>query len=223
MWSLAALGSGLLALSVGLALWRGAALSRAVTRLSDAAGGLARGEQVQWAAAPIREVNAAGLALAAASAEASRREAHLRSILETVPSAMIVIDPHGVIRSFSKAAERLFGYSADEVLGRTVGILMPEPDRSAHSSYLARYLETGERRIIGFGRVVTGQRKDGSTFPIELNVGEAAPGGERIFTGFIRDLTEKQRIEQELRQSQKMEAIGKLTAASPTFNIPGVP
>jgi signal transduction histidine kinase/ActR/RegA family two-component response regulator len=88
---------------------------------------------------------------------------------------------------------------------------MPEPDRSAHNNYLARYLETGERRIIGIGRIVVGERKDGSTFPMELNIGEAAPGGERIFTGFIRDLTEKQRVEQELRQSQKMEAVGKLT------------
>lgn len=139
------------------------------------------------------------------------REAHLRSILDTVPEAMVVINGVGIISSFSAAAERLFGYSADEVCGRNVKMLMPSPDREAHDGYLSRYLTTGERRIIGYGRVVTGQRKDGSVFPMELAVGEALTGGERIFTGFIRDLTSRHKIEEELRQSQKMEAIGQLT------------
>jgi PAS domain S-box-containing protein len=139
------------------------------------------------------------------------REAHLRSILDTVPEAMVVINEVGIISSFSAAAERLFGYSADEVCGRNVKMLMPSPDREAHDGYLSRYLTTGERRIIGYGRVVTGQRKDGSVFPMELAVGEALTGGERIFTGFIRDLTSRHKIEEELRQSQKMEAIGQLT------------
>lgn len=141
----------------------------------------------------------------------AEREAHLRSILDTVPESMIVIDDTGTISSFSTAAERLFGYSADEVCGRNVKILMPSPDREAHDSYLSRYITTGERRIIGYGRVVTGQRKDGSVFPMELAVGEAIANGKRIFTGFIRDLTSRHKIEEELRQSQKMEAIGQLT------------
>jgi PAS domain S-box-containing protein len=139
------------------------------------------------------------------------REAHLRSILDTVPESMIVIDDAGVITSFSAAAEKLFGYSAQEVCGKNVKILMPSPDREAHDGYLSRYLTTGERRIIGYGRVVTGRRKDGSVFPMELAVGEAIANGKRIFTGFIRDLTSRQKIEEELRQSQKMEAIGQLT------------
>ncbi|WP_117194442.1 hybrid sensor histidine kinase/response regulator [Rhizobium terrae] len=141
----------------------------------------------------------------------AEREAHLRSILDTVPEAMVVIDEAGTITSFSAAAERLFGYTEDEVFGRNVKILMPSPDREAHDSYISRYLHTGERRIIGYGRVVTGQRKDRSVFPMELAVGEAVTDGKRIFTGFIRDLTSRHKIEEELRQSQKMEAIGQLT------------
>lgn len=141
----------------------------------------------------------------------AEREAHLRSILDTVPESMIVIDEGGIINSFSAAAEHLFGYDSDEVCGRNIKMLMPSPDRDAHDGYLARYMATGERRIIGYGRVVTGQRKDKSQFPMELNVGEAVVNGKRIFTGFIRDLTSRHRIEEELRQSQKMEAIGQLT------------
>ncbi|MBP2562369.1 PAS domain S-box-containing protein [Neorhizobium galegae] len=141
----------------------------------------------------------------------AEREAHLMSILETVPDAMVVIDEKGTISSFSAAAERLFGYTSAEVCGRNVKILMPNPDRDAHDGYLSRYLTTGERRIIGYGRVVTGLRKDGSLFPMELSVGEAVAKGRRIFTGFVRDLTSRHKIEEELRQSQKMEAIGQLT------------
>lgn len=143
--------------------------------------------------------------------ELARREAHLLSILQTIPDAMVVIDAAGIVSSFSAAAERLFGYDANDVVGHNVRMLMPDPDRTAHDSYIARYLCTGERRIIGYGRVVTGQRKDGSHFPMELSVGEAVANGNRIFTGFIRDLTSRQKIEEELRQAQKMEAIGQLT------------
>ncbi|TCL69683.1 PAS domain-containing sensor histidine kinase [Rhizobium sp. BK251] len=141
----------------------------------------------------------------------AEREAHLRSILDTVPESMIVIDDAGTISSFSAAAERLFGYSAGEVCGKNVKVLMPQPDHDAHDGYLSRYMQTGERRIIGYGRVVSGRRRDGSIFPMELAVGEAIANGKRIFTGFIRDLTSRHKIEEELRQSQKMEAIGQLT------------
>ncbi len=144
-------------------------------------------------------------------ADLAEREAHLRSILATVPESMIVIDELGLIASFSAAAEKLFGYSAEDVHGKNVSMLMPSPDREAHDGYLSHYLTTGERRIIGYGRVVSGQRKDGTVFPMELSVGEAVANGKRIFTGFIRDLTSRHKIEEELRQSQKMEAIGQLT------------
>ncbi len=139
------------------------------------------------------------------------REAHLRSILDTVPEAMVVIDESGTITSFSAAAEKLFGFATSEVLGRNVRMLMPQPDRDAHDGYMDRYLETGQRRIIGYGRVVTGQKKDGTEFPMELAIGEARAAGRRIFTGFIRDLTSRHRIEEELRQAHKMEAVGQLT------------
>ncbi|NVD39919.1 PAS domain S-box protein [Ensifer sp. HO-A22] len=146
-----------------------------------------------------------------AQSELAAREAHLRSILQTVPEAMVVIDENARIISFSAAAENLFGYTENDVRGLNVRMLMPSPDRDAHDRYIEHYLQTGERRIIGIGRVVTGLRKDGSTFPMELSVGEAVSDERRIFTGFIRDLTSRQRIEEELRQAQKMEAVGQLT------------
>ena len=143
--------------------------------------------------------------------EIAAREAHLRSILDTVPEAMIVIDAKGSVTSFSAAAAQLFGYRPEEVIGQNVKMLMPEPYRSEHDGYIGHYLRTGEARIIGYGRVVKGLTKDGAIFPMELAVGEARSDGQRIFTGFIRDLTSRQKMEEELRQSQKMEAIGQLT------------
>jgi len=130
------------------------------------------------------------------------REAHLKSILDTVPDAMIVIDTKGMIQSFSAAAERLFGYRTDEVRGKNVSMLMPTPYREAHDGYMERYMRTGERRIIGIGRVVVGERKNGSTFPMELAVGEMISGKERYFTGFVRDLTERQETDARLQELQ---------------------
>ena len=127
---------------------------------------------------------------------------HLRSILSTVPDAMIVIDEIGTILSFSAAAERLFGYSEAEVAGWNISRLMPSPDRERHDGYLRRYLKTGERRIIGIGRVVFAQRRDGSTFPMELSVGEAIGEAQPVFTGFIRDLTERQQTQRRLDELQ---------------------
>jgi two-component system sensor kinase FixL len=141
------------------------------------------------------------------------REAHLRSILDTVPDAMIVIDERGIMRSFSNTAERLFGHAASEALGRNVSMLMPSPYRENHDGYLDRYRATGEKRIIGIGRVVVGERKDGSTFPIELAVGEMRSGDRRYFTGFIRDLTERQQTEARLQELQtELVHISRLTA-----------
>jgi two-component system, LuxR family, sensor kinase FixL len=130
------------------------------------------------------------------------REARLRSILETAQDSIIVIDERGIMESYSPSAERLFGYRADEALGQSVNILMPSPYRERHDSYLEHYLTTGERRIIGIGRVVVGRRKDGSTFPMELAVGEARVKGRRVFTGFIRDLTERQLAESRMQELQ---------------------
>jgi len=131
----------------------------------------------------------------ASTQDALAREAHLKSILDAVPDAMVVIDERGIVQSFSSAAERQFGYAPAEVVGKNVKILMPSPYRENHDGFLERYLRTGERRIIGIGRVVVGERKDGSTFPLELAVGEMRSSNERFFTGFIRDLTERQKTE----------------------------
>ncbi|MEO5578870.1 MAG: PAS domain S-box protein [Sphingomicrobium sp.] len=143
----------------------------------------------------------------------ARREAHLRSILEAIPDAMIVIDEDGLMRDFSHAAERLFGWTPDEVTGKNVSMLMPEPYRTAHDGYLQRYYRTGERRIIGIGRVVVGERKDGSTFPMELAVGEVLVTEGRFFTGFIRDLTDRQHTETRLQELQsELVHVSRLTA-----------
>ena len=115
---------------------------------------------------------------------------------------MVVIDTSGIMQSFSATAERLFGYRASEAVGKNVSILMPEPYRGHHDAYLSRYMATGERRIIGVGRLVVGQRKDGSTFPMELSVGEMRSGDRRFFTGFVRDLTERQETQQRLQDLQ---------------------
>jgi len=144
---------------------------------------------------------------------AEAREAHLKSILETVPEAMIVIDERGLIQSFSLTAERLFGYPAAEVVGQNIKIMMPGPYREEHDGYIARYIRTNEARIIGIGRVVVGQRKDGSTFPMELAVGEMRSNNQRFFTGFIRDLTERQNAEARLQELQsELVHISRLTA-----------
>ena len=114
-----------------------------------------------------------------------KAEAHLRSILATVPDAMVVIDEQGIILSFSAAAEKMFDYREDEVVGRNVKMLMPSPDRERHDQYLTNYLTTGKRKIIGIGRVTTGLHRDGSTFPMELSVGEDLLGERRIFNGLL--------------------------------------
>ncbi|MGW5837910.1 PAS domain S-box protein [Methylorubrum extorquens] len=147
------------------------------------------------------------------------REAHLQSILDTVPEAMVVIDEAGRIYSFSAAAERLFGYAAGQAVGENVRMLMPEPMRGEHDGYLERYRRTRERRIIGTNRVVTGQRRDGSTFPMELAIGEMRSGKDVFFTGFINDLTERQHTQARLQELQselvhvsRLSAMGEMAA-----------
>jgi two-component system, LuxR family, sensor kinase FixL len=149
----------------------------------------------------------------ASTRDALAREAHLASILDTVPDAMIVIDEDGIVQSFSPAAERLFGYSAAEMIGKNVKMLMPSPYRENHDEYLRRYMRTGERRIIGIGRVVVGERKDGSTFPMELAVGEMRSSDRHFFTGFIRDITQRQESEARLQELQsELVHVSRLTA-----------
>ncbi|MCB8838580.1 PAS domain S-box protein [Aurantimonas sp. VKM B-3413] len=163
-----------------------------IAPLRDAAGEIVGVSKI------VRDITLARKALS----ELAEREARLQSVLDTVPDAMVVIDPAGVMQSFSATAERLFGYSADEAIGQNVSILMPSPYREQHDGYLSRYLATGERRIVGIGRVVVGARKDGSTFPMELSVGEMQSARHRFFTGFIRDLTERQETQRRLQELQ---------------------
>ena len=129
--------------------------------------------------------------------ELREHEARISAILDTTVDGIITIDEHGSVESFNKAAESIFGYRADEVIGRNVDMLMPPPYHDEHDSYIRNYLETGHRKIIGIGREVMGQRKDGSTFPLDLAVSEVDFGHRRIFTGVVRDITERRRLEQE--------------------------
>jgi len=125
-------------------------------------------------------------------------EARSRSILETTVDAIITINTQGVIKSFNKTAEKLFGYQSTEVIGKNVKVLMPDPYKSEHDDYMDNYLETGERKIIGIGREVTGRRKNGTTFPMYLAVSEVKLPNQHIFTGIVRDISEQRRLEQEV-------------------------
>jgi len=144
---------------------------------------------------------------AAAAADAGDRgggdESLTQAILDAAVDAIVIIDTRGTVRAFNRAAERIFGYAAAEVAGRNVAMLMPEPHRSAHDQYLRNYLETGEARIIGKGREVHGLRKDGTTFPMELAVGDASGSGpERLFAGIVRDISVRKETEERLRHSE---------------------
>jgi two-component system, LuxR family, sensor kinase FixL len=206
-------GPGLLATVLGVAgglYFSGDLLAPNLRELTSAAAFGAIGFGIAWFGGWFRRNRRA---MAAAAEQVLAREAHLASILETVPDAMIVIDERGTITDFSSAAERTFGYAAEEAVGQNVRILMPAPYREAHDGYLARYLTTGERRIIGIGRVVVGERKDGTTFPMELAVGEMRSNDRRFFTGFVRDLTERQDTESRLQELQsELVHISRLTA-----------
>jgi two-component system sensor kinase FixL len=130
------------------------------------------------------------------------RVAFLQSVLDTLPDALIVIKPDGSILSFSAMAEQTFGWTEEEAIGKNITLLMPSPYREAHDGYLVRYLETGEKRIIGKGRIVVGERKDGATFPMELSVGEMRTPDGRFFVGLVRDLTVRQMTEARLQELQ---------------------
>ena len=185
---------------------------------------------VECQMAPLKYEDGSLAGIVVTARDVTAREDNLRSItdnaallsaiLATVPDPMIVIDEHGEITSFSNTAQELFGYSEEEVLGENVRMLMPEPHRGMHDDYMQHYLQTGEKRIIGIGRMVEGMKKDGSQFPIDLSVGEARTGDHKAFTGFIRDLTEKfeaearmQELQAELVHTSRLSAVGTLASA----------
>ena len=147
------------------------------------------------------------------SADSHLNAALLRSVIDTAPDAIVTIDTRGRIESFSPAAERMFGYRAEEVTGRNVSILMPEPYRSAHDGYLQHYLDTGEKRIIGIGRTVIARHKSGATFPMELAVGEVRTENDHVFTGFIRDISDRVAAQARAEKLQReLNHVGRLTA-----------
>ena len=131
--------------------------------------------------------------------------ARLRAILETAVEGIITIDERGVIESFNLAAERIFGYRANEVIGRNVSMLMPSPHREQHDTYLGNYLRTGHAKIIGIGREIVARRKNGTVFPMDLSVSEVRLADRRLFTGFIRDITERKRLEKEILEISERE------------------
>lgn len=147
----------------------------------------------------------------AAALEAS--EARSEAILESAVEGIVTIDERGTIESFNPAASRIFGYEPEEVLGRNVRLLMPSPDRESHDEYLARYLATGEKRVIGLGRETIGIRKDGTEFPMELSVGEVDLPTRKLFTGLIRDLTPMKRMQEDMLRNRNLAAIGEMAAS----------
>ena len=136
--------------------------------------------------------------------EASRdSETRAQAILATTIDAVVVMDEQGTVETINPAGERMFGYAAGEVIGRNVKVLMPDPYRREHDGYLANYLRTGQKKIIGIGREVVGLRQDGTVFPIDLAVSEARLGDRRSFVGIVRDITERKKAEEALRESHR--------------------
>lgn len=142
--------------------------------------------------------------------ERERTHQLLRTVLGSVSDAILTIDANGRVESANPATQRLFAYTDTELIGQNVRMLMPEPDRRNHDTYITNYIQSGNPKVIGFGREVICRRKDGSTFPAELTVTEFRQDGERRFTGVLRDITSRRKLEDQFRQSQKMEAIGRL-------------
>ena len=140
----------------------------------------------------LDEVRRAQLAL-------MEREAELSAVLDTAVDGIVTIDGRGIVQSVNAAVEDMFGYTAEELIGHNVNTMMPSPYREEHDRYLERYLQTGEAQIIGIGREVEGRRKDGSTFPLELAVSEVEFPGRRLFTGIVRDISERRRMEAQAR------------------------
>ena len=141
-------------------------------------------------------------AAAGAAPRRSRAESEMRAVLDAAVDAVIIIDGRGLIETFNRAAERMFGFEADEILGQNISRLMPEPDRSNHDGYIETYLRTGQAHIIGRGREVTAQHRDGSVFPVSLAVGRIE-GDEPRFVGFLHDLSEHKRVEAAAHQAQE--------------------
>ena len=160
----------------------------------------------------VAHVSAQAGRLARAEGALEETQALHQAVVETIVDGIVVIDAVGIMAWSNVSAQTMFGYRADELVGRNVSMLMPPHESGEHDGYLRRYLDTGERRIIGIGREVRGRRKDGSEFPLYLAVGETSVNGERKFTGILRDLSETKRLEQLLQERQTLARIGELAS-----------
>jgi two-component system sensor kinase FixL len=139
-------------------------------------------------------------------------EGRWRAIVDSAVDGIIVINARGLIEAFNPAAERMFGYTEAEMLGQNVNVLMPAPYREEHDGYIARYLATGEQRIIGIGRQVSGRKRDGTVFPVHLSVGEFIVDSERHFTGILHDLSARAELEEQLRERTALARLGEMAA-----------
>jgi PAS domain S-box-containing protein len=139
-------------------------------------------------------------------------EERWRSVIDSAVDGIVVIDSHGIIEVFNQSAERMFGYSAAEIVGKSINLLMPAPHKDEHDGYIASYLRTGRKKIIGIGREVVGRRRDGSTFPMHLSVGEMRIGSEPHFTGILHDLTARLALEARLAEQTAMARLGEMAA-----------
>src|SRR5262249_72329 len=139
-------------------------------------------------------------------------EERWRSVIDSAVDGIVVIDSHGLIEVFNRSAKGMFGYSASEIVGKSINLLMPSPYKEEHDGYIANYVRTGKKKIIGIGREVVGRRRDGSTFPMHLSVGEMRIGSEPHFTGILHDLTPRLELEARLREQAAMARLGEMAA-----------
>lgn len=211
-------GSGVLAIAVSAAASR--PIENAVTLLQRLAQGETdvpindvgrRRDQLAVLTRSIAQFRDALVERQRVEEELRQSDERFRAFFENTPIGSIVIDSQGTVEVFNKSASQIFGYRADQVVGRNVSMLMPAPHHGQHDDYIANYILSGDARVIGIGRKVTGIRSTGEAFPMQLGVSEVFQGGKRAFIGSVTDLTEQKLLEGQLRQSQKMEAIGQLT------------
>jgi PAS domain S-box-containing protein len=213
----------IIAVMAGVALRLVVRMARRVGRLTATAERVAAGElSLQAEGSGTDEIAGLGRAfntvtatLGTTLARASAQEAEMRTILNSTAGGIIVIDEQGTVRLFNASAEHIFGYQAEDVVGRNVSMLMPSPYREQHDGHLARHARTGEAHIIGTEREVEGLRRDGTTFPMSLRVRQLRQDGPlrttgRAFVGSVQDITERKQIEEQFRQVQKFDAVGRL-------------
>ena len=171
--------------------------------------------QIQWSSKTLQDANGNAIGVLSIGQDITEREraqAWLRSLIDTTQDAVLTIDRQGRVVLFNSAAERIFGYTQAEVQGQKVNVLMPEPYANEHGGYIARYEQTGERRAIGHIRTVAARRKNGEVFPIELSVTEVKADGEVRYGAFIRDISEKVRLQEQLLERERLAAIGTTAA-----------